>query len=83
MNNVTDYCKLWPEGTWAHCCKAHDLAYELATGRIEADIELAKCVAQSNPLMGVVMGAGVIAFGWFFYKRKKSNGLNRRDKNTG
>ena len=79
---MADYCTLWPEGNWSHCCKAHDIAYELGTGKIAADLELITCVAQQSQIMGVVMGAGVLTFGWLFYYKRKTNGLTRRDKNT-
>ena len=69
---MPDYCTLWPEGVWAHCCKAHDLAYSLgSTSKLQADAELAKCVADTGyPIMGIIMGVGTALGGWFFYKRK-------------
>lgn len=73
---TVDHCTLWPDRLgpfdWATCCLAHDIAYEYALPRLEADITLAKCVWAVWPVMGVIMGAGVIAFGWLFYRRRKS-----------
>jgi len=69
---VVDYCTLWFEGNWKHCCMAHDWSYSLQTGRMEADIQLLKCVAQAgHPLMGLIMFVGVCLFGWCYYYRKQ------------
>lgn len=71
-------CTLWPD-TWSGvsisaCCNAHDIAYLDGTPRTEADLSLAMCVLSetSNPLLALVMLAGVTVFGWFFYRSKKS-----------
>lgn len=64
-----DYCTLFPEGWWSHCCEAHDLAYSAQIGQALADGALALCVASSlpelateHPALAVVAaaGAGVI-----------------------
>lgn len=44
-----DYCTLWFEGWWAHCCEAHDLGYALETGKALADDALFSCVVNSLP----------------------------------
>lgn len=70
---MTDYCTLFPEGWWAHCCKAHDAAYAAQIGKELADEYLLLCVASSGGalswLIGSVMFAGVTLFGWRFYRR--------------
>jgi hypothetical protein len=78
-------CTLWPDGwrgvSWRHCCDAHDLAYLDGADRLTADLELAICVyrtSESWPL-ALTMGAGVVLFGWLFYKgrrRRRSNPPN-------
>jgi hypothetical protein len=74
-----DYCTLWFEGWWSHCCAAHDLAYDTEVVRAVADADLASCVinASSNPVLAVVglgvgglMFLGVRLFGWRFYPTK-------------
>jgi hypothetical protein len=53
-------CTMWPEGTWSHCCIAHDLG--------GTDAQLAQCVAASADwpayglLMAWLMYAGVKIF---------------------
>ena len=67
-----DYCTLWPDGSWGHCCKAHDLAYETGVpSKAMADWELWVCVAQQSPVMASIMLVGVSTFGFLFWKRKK------------
>lgn len=69
---MADNCTGWFEGTWTHCCAAHDLSYaNPAIDRLTADIELARCVAATSggPIMGSVMFVGVALFGWFFRRK--------------
>jgi hypothetical protein len=75
-----DYCTLFPEGWWSHCCAAHDLAYANQVGRAGADFDLLMCVASSTSspmLLGVstliagVMFIGVRVFGRYFYNKAK------------
>lgn len=75
-----DYCTMFPEGWWAVCCQAHDLAYGLQIGKDLADGQLASCIAASSPtLIGGVASAavagvvwlGVKLFGRRFYKAAK------------
>jgi hypothetical protein len=73
---VPDHCTLWPERLgeidWSACCAAHDLAYGLGVDRLEADIDMALCVASvAGWPMAAVMFAGVSAFGWIFWRRKR------------
>lgn len=77
-----DYCTLWPEGWWAHCCAAHDAAYAAQVARDVADKALLQCVvasATSSPalavvsaVVGTVMYVGVRLAGRFFYNKAKS-----------
>lgn len=70
-----NHCTLWPDRLgsldWSACCRAHDLAYDAGVNRLAADLELARCVAGVSPFMAAVMFAGVAAFGWLFYRRKR------------
>ena len=75
-----DYCTLFPEGWWSHCCALHDLAYESQAGRAVADTALFQCVADSGSttlllgvsgLIGGVMYLGVLTFGRYFYNKAK------------
>lgn len=69
------HCTLWPGRIgaldWSACCAAHDIAYEAGLPRLAADLDLARCVAAVSPAMAGVMLAGVAAFGWLFYRRRK------------
>lgn len=73
-----DYCTMFPEGWWAHCCEAHDAAYSAQIGQAVADSALLQCVAGSGDglLIGgasaVIAGAmwlGVRLFGRRWYRR--------------
>lgn len=72
---MTDHCTWWPEGWWADCCAAHDASYATAVAdRLDADLELARCVAESgDPLLSfavaVVMLIGVRLFGRRYWRR--------------
>lgn len=75
-----DYCTLFPEGWWSHCCAAHDAAYDLQLSRLIADTDLLQCVVGSagsttlagiSGLVGGIMYLGVRIFGNYFYKRSK------------
>lgn len=80
-----DYCTLFPEGWWAHCCAAHDADYLAQIGKLLADERLLQCVAAAgdgNPaswLIGVVMFAGVGLFGRRFYRKA----VEGKDARTG
>lgn len=72
-----DYCTWFPEGWWAACCAAHDLAYSSQVGKDLADQALLACVANSanGPVLGAasfavagLMYAGVRLFGRRYYK---------------
>lgn len=73
-----DWCTLWPEGWWAHCCQAHDEAYAAQIGQALADADLMRCVAESaqggaisiaSAIIAGVMFIGVRLFGRRFYKK--------------
>lgn len=55
-----DYCTIFPEGWWSHCCAAHDAAYAAQAARSAADMDLLRCVAASatsSPALAVVRPA--------------------------
>lgn len=73
-----DYCTLFSEGWWAHCCAAHDADYAAQIGKLLADERLLQCVSASGDggLVGVasvgvagVMWLGVRIFGRRFYRK--------------
>ncbi|MEM9734230.1 MAG: hypothetical protein AAF903_12220 [Pseudomonadota bacterium] len=72
---MNDHCTLWWDRLfgkdWSHCCAAHDEAYAIGIDRGLADAVLEACVAAASgsPLLGLIMFAGVSAFGWLFYRR--------------
>lgn len=77
-----DYCTGFPEGWWAHCCRAHDLDYASQVGQALADERLWQCVASSGEGIGILSGlaamvmyAGVRLFGLYYYR--KANASNR------
>lgn len=79
--NAQDACTLWPDTlfgvNYTACCYAHDRAYEMQLPRLEADIELGRCVAALGlPVLGNVMALGVILFGYWAYRiaRKRKHG---------
>lgn len=72
-----DYCTMFPEGWWAHCCEAHDLAYSAQVDRLAADLDLFQCLAATGDAwmyaasvaIGGLMFLGVRVFGGRFYRR--------------
>lgn len=75
-----DYCTLFPDGWWSHCCAAHDAAYTAQIARDAADQALLVCVTSStstpalaavSAAIGVVMYLGVRLGGRFFYDKAK------------
>ena len=74
---MTDACTLWPEGWWAVCCSAHDVAYGAGLERLGADIDLLRCVAGTgdgalavaSAVVAGVMFVGVRIFGGRFFRR--------------
>lgn len=77
-----DYCTWFPEGWWATCCQAHDLAYINQIGKALADSQLLSCVADSanGSVMAAVsfavaglMYVGVRLFGRKYYTNAKAN----------
>lgn len=67
-------CTLAPDHNFRSCCDAHDEAYTLQkVSRLEADMQLRDCItAAGHPLKAQVYYAGVRAFGWVFWLRKKA-----------
>lgn len=85
---MTDHCTLWPEGTWAYCCAAHDLAYaNPAVAKLAADLDMIHCVAAAAGWpMAILMGAGVITLGAPFWLRARLKSRSNRvgeDRNDG
>lgn len=71
-----DYCTFFPEGSWQHCCKAHDKAYEMQVDKSVADTNLYNCVKESSDVYGIglvatLMFIGISIFGRRFYKKAK------------
>lgn len=71
---MEDHCTFWPDRfgqiDWSHCCFIHDVAYEVVNSRWESDIALVVCVAEvAGWPLGLLMGSGVVMFGWIFWKR--------------
>jgi hypothetical protein len=61
-------CTLWWDGVWGKCCEVHDIAYASGLDKLQADIDLGLCVAQTGNLgMGIIMFLGVAIFGVLFY----------------
>lgn len=59
----TDGCSMCPDGSWGHCCEAHDIPYwkgGTAGERWDADVAMFKCVREeTNWLWASVMFVGV------------------------
>lgn len=89
MTEVSDHingCDSFPDGigslSWRACCDAHDVAYTMGgdwLARVVADGALGWCVATSSwwtlPV-GATMAAGVLVFGWAFYRYRGLGGAN-------
>lgn len=65
-----DYCTLFPEGWWAHCCQAHDTGYVDQIGQALADERLFSCVASAlpsvaaeHPVLAAAAGAASLVIG--------------------
>ena len=56
---MSDGCTGWFDGTWRHCCEAHDAAGV----SLESNLELARCVAERSPGMAAIMLIGTSTFG--------------------
>lgn len=69
---VLDGCTGWFDGNWRHCCDAHDIAWAQGADFFGSNIDLAVCVAQTgNPIVALIMLAGVTFIGWILYYSKK------------
>lgn len=69
-----DYCTFFIEGSWSHCCQAHDKAYELQVDKGQADRELYSCVKDSSDTSGIILVAALMfvavsLLGKRFYKK--------------
>lgn len=66
-----DHCTGWFEGTWSTCCAIHDSMYaDQFVSKLEADIDLVRCVAEAGGWpVAILMGAGVAFFGLPFWIR--------------
>lgn len=58
-----DYCTLWLEGWWAHCCQAHDADYAAQVGQALADERLLACVASALPELAANHPVAAAGFG--------------------
>ena len=70
-----NYCTLFFEGSWGHCCEVHDKAYETQVDKGKADIDLYNCVREADPealtwVVAALMFAGVSLFGSRFYRKR-------------
>ena len=63
---TTDGCSMYPNGTWLHCCLAHDLSY-WAGGTVdeknEVDHELAQCLAKNGSTLNTKVMTGGVQIG--------------------
>jgi hypothetical protein len=80
---MMDYCTLFPEGWWAHCCQIHDNDYAAQAGQALADERLWQCVANSadgtfvgtaSIIVASVMWCGVRVFGRRYYRKAGEEG---------
>lgn len=76
LDPTHDYCTLFPDVVFGVdlrlCCFQHDLAYAAQMPKVQADLDLSLCVAKlGHPLLGLLMLAGVLVFGAFFYWRAR------------
>lgn len=80
---MMDYCTLFPEGWWAHCCQIHDNDYTAQIGQALADERLWQCVANSadgtlvsaaSIVLASVMWCGVRVFGRRYYRKAGEGG---------
>lgn len=69
-----DGCTNWFDGTWRHCCDAHDAAYAAGTVSLQSHLDLGACVAVTSggPLMGALMAVGT-ALWWIVRHRAARN----------
>lgn len=67
---TSDGCTYWFNGSWGHCCSAHDLAYTTNTVTLQSHIDLGVCVAQTSggPLMGILMAVATTV--WWLARRR-------------
>jgi hypothetical protein len=77
MTEPIDYCTNWPDRLfgkdWSQCCLAHDIAYALPGSKLEADLDLGRCVLDATGWwwMAALMVAGVTVFGGSYWKSSK------------
>lgn len=69
----SDGCTHWFDGTWRHCCEAHDLAYFTDSVTLQSHIDLGVCVAQTSggPAMGLLMAIAT-AIWWLVRHRGRA-----------
>ena len=69
--NNQDWCTLWPDGGWGHCCYAHD-----QTGvNLQSNLDLFDCVWLVSPGMAIVMFAGVMTLGYIYRTIQDISGM--------
>ena len=62
----TDGCSLYPDGSWLHCCIAHDLAYWAGGDHAEKDLadqELGLCVEKATTKRNAEVMMNGVKFG--------------------
>jgi hypothetical protein len=66
-----DGCTGFFDGSWRHCCDAHDRAYELGTLTWRTHLELGQCVSQSEGgiLIGLAMFLATLL--WWLVKHRR------------
>lgn len=67
-----DWCTLWPEGNWAHCCKRHDNAFDNGIPFFKANWRLFKCVRRkAGIVVAFTMLMGTTLVGWIPYLKAR------------
>lgn len=62
----TDGCTMYPNGTWLHCCLAHDMVYWTGGEKSlkeEADQELGMCLAKNGSTVNAKVMTGGVQIG--------------------
>ncbi len=84
VEQETDHCTLFPDGSWAECCARHDRRYDnKRITREQADELLFRCVVRkSNKVVAYIVYAGVRAFGWYYYDKANDPVVTQGERNA-